>query len=188
MENCYDLDLPPDIGCVKYGTSPITELMYSMPDKPLVVAPPLANETVTLEQKTATEIARRMALPDTNDEKIYAFSIKKGQMPFSSPVYKTDPHRNVKIVSEIDTPNKIEWTDYRDNDPLYDFYSSELFNHGKMVTCWAKTGKKLIGGFNGLLGSFTSMSAVVEGAEMNSQIKAEFNWMGSATPPRVSLP
>jgi hypothetical protein len=185
INNCYDLEIPPDVSCIKYGNHPIEGIMYTKQGHPLVVVPPLAGDTITLAQKTSTEIARRMALSDSVDEKIFIFEVKKGQMPFSSPVYKTDPHRNVKILSEIDTQMKFEWSDYRDNDELYDFYSK--LNDGRLYLAWGKTGKKLIGGFEGILGSFTANSGNIEGAEMNSQIKAEFNWVGNSVPKRISI-
>ena len=81
---------------------------------------------------------------------------------------------------------KFEWTDYRDNDEIYDYYGK--LNDGRMYLAWGKAGKKLIGGLNGLLGSFTSLAGNIEGSEMNAQIKAEFNWMGQPVPPRLSIP
>lgn len=185
MENqsCYDLEIAPDVQCIKYGTNPIESILYTHVGNPLVVVPTSGQ---TLLQATALEIARRMALTDSDSSKIYEFAIKKGQMPYSSPVYKTDPHRNVKIVSEIDTQMKFEWTDYRNNDEVYDYY--EKMNDGRQYLGWGKSGKKLIGGFNGLVGSFISNAGIIEGAEMSSQIKAEFNWMGGTVPPRVSIP
>jgi hypothetical protein len=61
-------------------------------------------------------------------------------------------------------------------------------NDGRQYLGWGKAGKKLIGGLQGITGSFVSMAGNIDGAEMNSQVKAEFNWMGNPVPPRVSIP
>jgi hypothetical protein len=183
-EICYDEMISPDlVDCIKYGSNPIEAILYTKNGLPIVVPALTGSQTQT--QAISAEIARRMALLDSADEKIYVFEIKKGQMPFASPVYKTDPHRNVKVLSEVDTQMKFEWTDYRDNDSIYDYYSK--FNDGRVYLGWGRTGKKLIGGLGGLLGSFTSSAGIIEGAEMNSQIKGEFNWMGNSVPPRVTI-
>ena len=181
---CYDLEVAPDLlTCIKYGHNPIEAILYTKSGHPIVV--PAVTTGQTPLQALSAEIARRMGLLTTADEKIYVFEIRKGQMPFGSPAYKTDPHRNVKVPVDADSPMKFEWMDYRDNDEIYDYYSK--LNDGRMYLAWGRTGKKLIGGLNGLLGSFVSLAGNVEGAEMNSQIKAEFNWMGSPVPQRITF-
>lgn len=185
LEICYDVEVAPDVvNCVKYGINPVDGILYTKNGLPIIVPALVGGQTAP--QALWAEITRRMALANTIAEKIFLFDIKKGQMPFGSPQYKTDPHRNVKIVSEADSPMKFEWTDYRDNDEIYDYYSK--LNDGRMYLAWGKRGNKLIGGLKGLLGSFTSTAGVIEGSEMNAQIKAEFNWMGQPVPPRLALP
>lgn len=184
-ENCFDLEVAPDIICIEYGANNVEQVLYTAVGKPLVLP---TTGTQTTIQKLGIELARRLGLVDTDPEKIHILDTPKGQMPFASPVYKTDPQRNVKVLSEVDTQMKIEWTDYRNNDPLYDFYAGDMFNKGHQYLSWGKTGKKLIGGLKGIVGTFNSNAANVEGGEMPSQIKAEFNWNGKSVPPRVSIP
>lgn len=183
-ENCYVVEPAVDVVCVEYGTQTIDRVLYTAPDQPL--EPPTPSQGQTAEQVLATYLATRMALQNSDPAKIHVHKVKKGQMPFASPVYKTDPHTGVRIPSNEDTDMKFEGTDYRNNDNLYDFYGR--INDGRQYLAWGGQGKHLIGGLKGLLGGFTALAGVIEGAEMVNQIKWEFNWKGSPVPDRVRIP
>ncbi len=183
-ELCYPVEPAVDVVCIEYGTVTIDGILYTAPDKPL--EPPTPQQGETAEQVLATYLASRLALPETDSAKIYLHKVKKGQMPFATPVYKTDPHRGVKIPSDEDTDMKFEGIDYRNNDVVYDFYGR--INDGRQYLSWGRQGKHLIGGLKGLLGGFSAVAGVIDGGEMVNQIKWEFNWKGKPVPDRVRLP
>lgn len=183
MEECYEIEPAVDVVCVEYGTKLIDRVLYTSPNEPLVIPAPAG---VTPEQALADYLTSRMALPNTDKKKIHVHKVKKGQMPFATPQYKTDPHTGVKIPSDEDTDMKFEGKDYRNNDPLYDFYSR--IGDGRQYLAWGGQGKHLIGGVKGLLGGFNAVAGVIDGGEMVNQINWEFGWKGKPVPDRLRLP
>ena len=183
-EFCGELPIPADIICVESGTTLITRFIYGHLGHELVM--PTLSAGQTEQQAISALIATRLALPGNDPLKLYSFDIFKGTIPKPSPSYKTDPHRGINIVSEVDTKMKIEWTDYINNKERYDFMK-KLSEGTGLVKAWALSGKQLIGGLKGLDGSFTSIYSMLDGAEMPSSMTCEFNWMGSPMPERFKI-
>jgi hypothetical protein len=185
MENqdCdFDIMIAPDVPCTVYGKSYIEAILYTKVGHPLQVVVPANGNAIQLYSQ---ELARRLALSNDSDEKIQQLDIKKGTMPFASPAFKTDPHRNIKAVSDQDTQMKIEWDEHRDNDVIHDFY--EKTNDGRTYLCWGKSGNHLIGGSDGLVAGFTSTYAVLDDASFPHRKKAAIEWVGNPVPKRLRI-
>ena len=184
-EICEELPIPDDTSCIKHGTHFIEKILYTNAGDEQEIVVPALSQGQTMAQAIAIVIATRMALTDDDPLKIHSFETKKGLMPEASPVYKTDPHRNINVLSEIDTKMKFEWVDYVDNDERYEFLKK--LNDAGIVKAWGLAGKKLIGGLKGLDGSFNTLSSIKDDGTMPSSIKAEFNWAGHPMPDRVTI-
>jgi hypothetical protein len=198
LDDCI-LEIPtiPDPLCVESGAELIDEIWVRKSNKPIELLPATANETYEAQLARSLEAA----LVATGDDKIHVLKVYQGTMPKISPNYKTNPLDGSKHLGEP-ADARWEWIDYRDNQPLYDWYAQvtgseredqqgNIVPNGKpiQVLAWAKNGANLIGGLRGYKGSFTADQSVVNGQEVANRIDGGFGFKVKGTiPRRIKLP